>query len=252
MRNTSSEVLSSSVLRRVPSDAAAEPISPSYLRFQPTAPGESDRGESRQQTLGNNGEIMPPLFHLFTPSLPLPHALQTFPILCWLRGEKPQQRHPCCFFTPLHHGRPLVYSVFFFFPLIFKRCYKCNICTLRPRAYTLPTPPDWQHTWAPNPRLHSASSHKPNTSFISLRLVPPSRQLVMGAQTRGCLGVNARPPQRSLLAHMQIGSVRRVCKQTQHMQSAWLTAHNWRKASLMSAEDLKLCFLCFYQTRNSF
>lgn len=245
-------MLSSLVLRRVPSDAAAEPISPSYLRFQPTAPGESDRGESRQQTLGNNGEIMPPLFHLFTPSLPLPHALQTFPILCWLRGEKPQQRHPCCFFTPLHHGRPLVYSVFFFFPLIFKRCYKCNICTLRPRAYTLPTPPDWQHTWAPNPRLHSASSHKPNTSFISLRLVPPSRQLVMGAQTRGCPGVNARPPQRSLLAHMQIGSVRRVCKQTQHMQSAWLTAHNWRKASLMSAEDLKLCFLRFYQTRNSF
>lgn len=71
MRNTGSEVLSSSVLRRVPSDAAAEPISPSYLRFLPTAPGESDRGESRQQTLGNNGEIMPPLFHLFTPSLPL-------------------------------------------------------------------------------------------------------------------------------------------------------------------------------------
>ena len=48
MRNTDSKMSSGLVLRRFPSDMAAEPISPSYLCFQPAAPRESDRGESRQ------------------------------------------------------------------------------------------------------------------------------------------------------------------------------------------------------------
>lgn len=166
------ERVSSLVLQCVMSDMAAELISLSYLCCWLLPAEKVTEGESRQWTQQwNSTEIMPPLFHLFTPSSSPLHTHTDF------KHSPPSQCHPVLLLHRYIMAAPL-FTLSSSSSLIFK----CAVNT----AYEPPptckhfNSCNWQHTWEPNPypliaqhhinpSVHS-SSHQSHSFHLCVKL----------------------------------------------------------------------------------